>query len=670
MSDGSDKSDNRKKTQGVDSAGKKPVRRTPTELQPPLLKTRPESQSANHQNTGSGTGSSGRSTSRSTSASSRSANGRKTVRNRRAGNAAAGKKTRYSGSRAKTGGSGTQSGGSSSRRPALTPEEQKRRRARELQRKRGKRERRIHQVKMAAVIAVAAVAVIAIVLGIRKVVLSRAEAKAAAEAEAEAEQTLDTYDASEVLHLSFHVLALDSTKDLDNDGIPDTEDDIIDADGDGIADEGTDEDDDGIPDVHDDLIDADGDGVDDTEADVDSDGIVDTEDDLIDANGDGIADYTIDTDGDGVADTAATTTEEDTSLTVSEFNDILQDLYNQGYVLVSPYSLATEDENGLSEGTVKVPKGKKPLIISEQEVNYSEGYDGSADTLTLTSDGSITNTYTNSDGTEEQGSVDVITCLDDFIETHSDFSYDGARGIIGINGADGIFGYDIEQDTKIVGALSEETISEVSGDTSSTTETDESTEESDTSTDETTDSNTEDSTASGYQLDVGTESVTSSSTSSSSSGLTEEEQAAQSEAIQSAQEEHDTEIASNLSMLNNLVNALKDEGWVFACNSYNDVSYASTYDIVKADVDDWIANSAEIVGSTDLLLLPDGGDIAGWSGYTDSNEKFTYLKSVGFKYYFTESSGSKTWYEVGSDYVREGMHDIRSTDDYDEVMAM
>lgn len=657
---------------GNSSGQQKLPRRTPTELQPPLLKTQPSNQTARRRTQ---TGANG------------SAQGNARRAQQSAGNtrAAGNGSTRTGRTRVTSEQNGTQrtqqsaagTGTRSVRQNHVeTPEkrEQRIRRNRELSRKRRRRQQMMRRARTILIIAAVAAAAVFGLVSLHRYRVKKAEEQAAAAAAAKAARTLQTYDASDVLHLSFQPLKLDDTTDTDGDGIPDSEDDLIDADGDGIADEGTDVDNDGIPDFHDDLIDADGDGVADNQTDADGDGIPDNEDDLIDADGDGVADLTVDTDGDGIADAAAGTVSSGDGLTVSEFNQILNELYQNDYVLVSPYSLASEDENGLSAGSVQVPKGKKPLIISEQNVNYTSGYDGHADTLMQTSDGTIVNSYTAADGSQAEGPVDVITCVDNFISSHDDFSYNGARGIIGITGGSGIFGYSIDEDTEIIGALSDETIASVEANEADTASdgTDETasdgtdTSEADESTAADASGDTTGSDTSGYEFspDSSTESVTASSSSSSAGS------AAQSKAISAAQKEHDAEIASNRSTLNSLITALRNEGWVFACNTYNFVSYASTYDIVKEDADKWKSSSGALVGDTDLLILPNGGDIGSWSGYTENNEKYAYLKSLGFKYYFVDTTQSKTWIQVTSDYVREGMHDIENLADYRKVMQM
>ena len=64
-------------------------------------------------------------------------------------------------------------------------------------------------------------------------------------------------------------------------------------------------------------------------------------------------------------------------LTVDEFNQILQQLYDQGYMLVSLTDLAEFGEEGvMTLKELQLPQGKKPLLISQQNVSYDLEYSG------------------------------------------------------------------------------------------------------------------------------------------------------------------------------------------------------------------------------------------------------------------------------------------------------
>lgn len=123
-------------------------------------------------------------------------------------------------------------------------------------------------------------------------------------------------------------------------------------------------------------------------------------------------------------------------LTVKEFEGILQQLYENGYMLIRMHDLANAEE-------VQIPKEKKPLILSQQNVNYDLRLNGKgfASRLIVGEDGKIINERVRTDGSVETGNMDVIPCVEEFVRKHPDFSYNGAKGVIGLTGYQGILGY-------------------------------------------------------------------------------------------------------------------------------------------------------------------------------------------------------------------------------------
>lgn len=155
-----------------------------------------------------------------------------------------------------------------------------------------------------------------------------------------------------------------------------------------------------------------------------------------------------------IADTSAAFSQEDTSaalamdqehLTVDEFNQVLQQLYDQGYVLVKLHDLGVWDpETGtMTASTLQLPKGKKPLIISQMNVNYDLSLTGQgcASRIVLDENGNLTAELTGADGTVQTGAYDLIPCVEAFIKEHPDFSNNGARGILAFSGYNGVLGY-------------------------------------------------------------------------------------------------------------------------------------------------------------------------------------------------------------------------------------
>ncbi len=150
-------------------------------------------------------------------------------------------------------------------------------------------------------------------------------------------------------------------------------------------------------------------------------------------------------------------------VTVNEFKAIMQSMYDRGYVLVSPYDIAYEvsDENGtrFEYGNIRLPEGKTPFLLSQDDVNYygymigsgsgkdetpifaSSDGDGFASRIVIREDGYPTCEYRDQDGNVTYGDYDIVPVLESFIQEHPDFSYHGARGILGVTGYEGVFGY-------------------------------------------------------------------------------------------------------------------------------------------------------------------------------------------------------------------------------------
>ncbi len=134
--------------------------------------------------------------------------------------------------------------------------------------------------------------------------------------------------------------------------------------------------------------------------------------------------------------------------TADEFMAILQAMYDNGYVLVkmSDLGYVTTDENGntiMAPGTILLPEGKKPFVMSQDDVNYYDYMtgDGFADRIVLDENGEIACEMTQSDGSVSVGSYDLPPLLNDFVEMNPGFSYKGAKAVLAVTGYEGVFGY-------------------------------------------------------------------------------------------------------------------------------------------------------------------------------------------------------------------------------------
>lgn len=147
----------------------------------------------------------------------------------------------------------------------------------------------------------------------------------------------------------------------------------------------------------------------------------------------------------GQEDPQAAMTMDQGHLTVDEFNQVLQQLYDQGYILVGLHDLAVWDEESgqMQAQTLRLPAGKKPLLISQINVNYDLSFagQGCASAVVLDDSGKLKARLDLADGTSQTGDYDVIPCVETFVEEHPDFSYNGARGVLSFTGYNGILGY-------------------------------------------------------------------------------------------------------------------------------------------------------------------------------------------------------------------------------------
>lgn len=132
----------------------------------------------------------------------------------------------------------------------------------------------------------------------------------------------------------------------------------------------------------------------------------------------------------------------DYMVTVSEFNKILEQLYAKGYVLVNPGYIAQDVQGVMTYQDIKLPKGKKPLVLSQDDPNYYEYMDGDGFAKNLTvKDGKVVATYVDAKGETHYGDYDMVPIVDKFVKEHPDFSYRGSKGILGVTGYNGVFGW-------------------------------------------------------------------------------------------------------------------------------------------------------------------------------------------------------------------------------------
>jgi peptidoglycan/xylan/chitin deacetylase (PgdA/CDA1 family) len=142
-------------------------------------------------------------------------------------------------------------------------------------------------------------------------------------------------------------------------------------------------------------------------------------------------------------------TMDDWFVTVLEFKRIIESLYSDGYVLIRTDEMyesfyeAGADKIKLKK--IMLPEGKKPLLLSIDDLNYYDYMknNGTVHKLILDDEENVA-CYTRHKNKDEHISYDgsIITLLESFVAEHPDFSHNSARGIIALTGYNGVLGYD------------------------------------------------------------------------------------------------------------------------------------------------------------------------------------------------------------------------------------
>ena len=120
-------------------------------------------------------------------------------------------------------------------------------------------------------------------------------------------------------------------------------------------------------------------------------------------------------------------------VTVGEFRAILAQLYRRRWTLV--------DIHRAVAGRVRVPPGRRPLVLSEDDVNYydySRGR-GLGWRLVLDRHGQVMVEQHDGGRVHVTGN-DLVPIVDTFVARHPLFSADGAKGVLAVTGYEGILG--------------------------------------------------------------------------------------------------------------------------------------------------------------------------------------------------------------------------------------
>lgn len=136
-------------------------------------------------------------------------------------------------------------------------------------------------------------------------------------------------------------------------------------------------------------------------------------------------------------------------VTADEFWKVLQELHKNDYVLINLNDVYSEymTETGhykIRQNTLDIPVGKKPLVISFDNMNFNENIRqyGFMTRYTIGVDGEIWAEGTDPDGNYVLSQdLTAITLLDKFVNENPTFSHNGAKGCLALTGAQGILGY-------------------------------------------------------------------------------------------------------------------------------------------------------------------------------------------------------------------------------------
>ena len=255
--------------------------------------------------------------------------------------------------------------------------------------------------------------------------------------------------------------------------------------------------------------------------------------------------------------------------TVDEFNAMMEQMYERGYVLVDLHDLVEETTD--ADGTVHMqpkdvllPEGKTPFVLSLDDLSYYHSYDGRgiASKMVLDEEGKPTCEYVTPEGETVTGSYDCVPLLDDFIEKHPDCSYKGAKGTIALTGYNGILGYRTDSDYKTGENL------------------------------------TADQQA---WLDAHPD-------------FNWEQECAEAKKVAEAIKADGWNFASHT--------------W-----GHIRVGQDCSLEHLQTDTERWLQDVAPLIGGTDTIIFAHGEDLAAWNEDYGSSPKFQYLKSKGFNIY-------------------------------------
>lgn len=279
--------------------------------------------------------------------------------------------------------------------------------------------------------------------------------------------------------------------------------------------------------------------------------------------------------------------------TADEFDHMIQDMYDAGYVMVSLDDLCVKTKN--ADGSVSIsknpnlmlPEGKKAFVLSEDDLSYYHTYgigtQGYATKMLIDKNGEVKCEYTDENGETKIGDYDVVPRMDTFVKNHPDFSYHGHKGTVAMTGYDGVFGYRTND----------------------------------------------------YYKDINNEKLSQ-------------------DQVEWLKDHPDFNWEQDVKDATAVANAMKATGWTFASHTYAHWNATDkTAEQLQQDNERWMTVNHPILGDVDKIIFAFGGDIGGVGDYTEENAKYKYFKSQGYNI-FCNVDGNIGWTQFGEGYMRTG----------------